>query len=216
LIFRVKCGAVSSMAKRATPPSKMKKKTPLAKKKSSRRAAATETAATWPGERQVMFRPARLKYVRKIDRPAGCVFCAAVEMGPNPDSLLLYRGAHAIVILNKFPYNNGHILVLPRRHCGDFLELTKEEHAEIAVCMTTSIAAIKDAYNCAGFNCGLNLGAASGAGIPEHLHYHIVPRWVGDTNFFPLLADTKVVVETLDQTYERLAPYFQELQAEQK
>lgn len=136
------------------------------------------------------------------------MFCTAVRLGPSPESLLLHVGEKAIVILNKFPYNNGHILVLPKRHTGEFLELTKEEHAEIADCMTRSIAAIKDAYNCAGFNCGLNLGAASGAGIPEHIHYHIVPRWNGDTNFFPLLAETKVVVETLEQTYARLLPYF--------
>lgn len=198
MIFLLKCGAVSSMAKRPTP---------LHKKSAKKKTASPK--GRWPAERAVLFRPARLNYVRKIDRPAGCVFCAAVEAGPSAESLLLFSGKHAIVVLNKFPYNNGHILVLPKRHCGDFLELTKAEHAEIAECMTRSIAAVKEAYNCAGFNCGLNLGAASGAGIPEHLHYHIVPRWNGDTNFFPLLAQTKVVVETLEQTYERLAPYFQ-------
>lgn len=184
-------------------PKKLQKKTTKTSKK-------TPTAKTsWPKSgREVMFRPARLKYVRKMERPEGCVFCTAVRLGPSPESLLLHVGEKAIVILNKFPYNNGHILVLPKRHTGEFLELTKEEHAEIADCMTRSIAAIKDAYNCAGFNCGLNLGAASGAGIPEHIHYHIVPRWNGDTNFFPLLAETKVVVETLEQTYARLLPYF--------
>ena len=132
----------------------------------------------------------------------------AVAAGPSPESLLIYQGKHAIVMLNKFPYNNAHLLVLPLRHCGDFLQLTPDEHREIAECMRRSIAAISDAYKPAGFNCGLNLGAASGAGIPEHLHYHIIPRWVGDTNFFPIIANTKVVVETLEQTYERLLPYF--------
>lgn len=158
--------------------------------------------------RQVLFRPDRLKYVRKIDRPKGCVFCQAVETGVTSESLLLHRGEHAIVVLNKFPYNNGHLLVLPRRHVGDFLELTPNEHREISECMRTGIAAIQDAYKPAGFNCGLNLGAASGAGIPEHLHYHVIPRWVGDTNFFPLIAQTKVVVETLEQTYARLLPFY--------
>ena len=162
----------------------------------------------WPVERPVLFRPERLRYVRKLIEPKGCVFCQAVEDGPSAESLLLYKGDHAIVVLNKYPYNSGHVLVLPRRHCGDFLQLTDVEHFEINLLLRRVVEACQEVYQPAGFNVGLNLGAASGAGIPQHLHYHVVPRWAGDTNFFALLAETKVVVETLEQTYERLLPYF--------
>lgn len=162
----------------------------------------------WPDERQVRFSPERLRYVRKLIQPKGCVFCLAVEAGVSFASLLLYQGEHSIVVLNKYPYNNGHLLVLPRRHCGDFLELRDVEHQEMNICIQRAIYALQEVYRPSGFNLGANLGAVAGAGIPEHLHYHVLPRWSGDTNFFPILAQTKVVVETLEQTYERLLPYF--------
>lgn len=170
--------------------------------------SSSTKASSWPNERQILFKPERLKYVRKVDKPKGCVFCAAVEKGVGSKSLLLFDGKHAIVILNKYPYNNGHALVLPRRHCGDFLELNPNEQLEINRCLKQVIHALGETYSPAGFNVGLNLGSAAGAGIPEHLHYHVIPRWRGDTNFFPLIAETKVVVETLEQTFDRLIPYF--------
>lgn len=163
----------------------------------------------WPVERKVLFNPERLRYVRKLIKPEGCVFCHAVEKGVGFESLLLYESEHAIVVLNKYPYNNGHLLVLPRRHCGEFLELTEDEHRAIHRCLQTAIRALTEAYRPSGFNVGLNLGSAAGAGIPEHLHYHVIPRWSGDTNFFALIAETKVVVETLEQTFQRLLPYFE-------
>ncbi len=170
--------------------------------------SSSTKASSWPNERQILFKPERLKYVRKVDKPKGCVFCAAVEKGVGSKSLLLFGGKHGIVILNKYPYNNGHALVLPRRHCGDFLELNPNEQLEINRCLKQVIYALGETYSPAGFNVGLNLGSAAGAGIPEHLHYHVIPRWRGDTNFFPLIAETKVVVETLEQTFDRLIPYF--------
>jgi ATP adenylyltransferase len=191
------------------------KKSGSAKNKALKKSASKSVAkkskgeGRWPTERAVLFKPDRLKYVRKMIKPEGCVFCAASAKGVGAESLLLYRGEHAIIVMNKFPYNPGHVLILPRRHCGEFLELTDAEHTEINQMLRRVVAALKEVYNPAGFNVGLNLGAASGAGIPEHLHFHVVPRWSGDTNFFPLLAQTKVVVETLEQTFERLLPYFQ-------
>ncbi len=191
------------------------KKSSSAKNKAVKKPSAkpvkkkAKSASRWPTERAVLFKPDRLKYVRKMIKPEGCVFCAARAKGVGAESLLLYRGEHAIIVMNKFPYNPGHVLILPRRHCGEFLELTDAEHTEINKMLRRVVAALKEVYNPAGFNVGLNLGAASGAGIPEHLHFHVVPRWSGDTNFFPLLAQTKVVVETLEQTFERLLPYFQ-------
>lgn len=162
----------------------------------------------WPARQKVFFKPERLRYVRRVVKDRGCVFCESLHKGVGSESLLLYVGANAMVILNKFPYNTGHLLVLPKRHCGDFLQLSASEYAEIGDCVRRAIAAMTEAYKPAGFNVGLNLGSAAGAGIPEHIHYHVIPRWNGDTNFFPLIADTKVVVETLEQTFERLIPYF--------
>ncbi|HVK61982.1 MAG TPA: HIT domain-containing protein [Bdellovibrionales bacterium] len=162
----------------------------------------------WPQQRAVLFKPDRLKYVHKIDRPNGCVFCAAKERGLGSESLLLYRDAHAMVVMNKYPYNSGHLLVLPTRHCGDLLALDETELNAVTATVRRAVAALSEEYKPAGFNVGLNLGSAAGAGIPEHLHYHVVPRWNGDTNFFPLIAETKVVVETLEQTFDRLLPYF--------
>jgi ATP adenylyltransferase len=165
----------------------------------------------WPQERDVMMRPDRLRYVRKLVVPDGCVFCAAAKAKPEFESLLLYRSELAMVVLNKYPYNNGHLLVLPVRHEGDITALTDAEGAELQRLLRESVRILKDNLGTDGFNVGLNLGKVAGAGIPEHLHYHIVPRWAGDTNFFPLLAETKVVIETLEQTFERLLPLFNSL-----
>lgn len=166
---------------------------------------------SWPMQRSVLARPDRAKYVRGEEKPMGCVFCAAAENGPSLASLCLYRGKRVMAVLNKFPYNNGHVLLLPVRHEGEFTELKDREHTEIHLLLRETIKILKKVYDPAAFNVGLNLGAAAGAGIPEHLHYHVVPRWRGDTNFFPLLAGTKVVVETLEQTYGGLVPYFESL-----
>lgn len=190
-----------------------------------------------PLERAVLFKPDRLKYIRKVGQPAGCVFCAALakaelakaaraassdsgaDRAALSESLVLYQGQHAFVIMNKYPYNSGHLLILPKRHEGDLLKLTDDELFEIAVLQRRCVEILNAANQpvakgqsprIPGVNIGLNLGAAAGAGIPDHLHVHIVPRWNGDTNFFPLIAETKVVAETLEQTFERLLPYFNE------
>lgn len=155
-----------------------------------------------------MFRPERLKYVRKLLRPEGCVFCAAREAGPSAESLLVTVHGEAMLVMNKYPYNAGHLLVLPRRHVGSFTDLTSDEAADIFTLQQKAVQALTDLYAPGGFNMGLNLGAVAGAGIPDHLHWHIIPRWSGDSNFFPLIAQTKVVIETLEQTFERLVPYF--------
>ena len=166
----------------------------------------------WPNERSILERPQRLKYVRKLVQPKGCVFCACSKSKDRKKSLVLYRGRHLMVVLNKYPYNNGHLLILPRKHKGDFLKMTDNELKGIQVLAKHAIRILKKNYGCEGFNMGLNLGASAGAGIPDHLHYHLIPRWNGDTNFFPLIAKTKLVVETTKQTYERLAPDFIKLE----
>lgn len=184
-----------------------------------RRATAAKTrpkgelkidAQVWPMERDVLFRPDRLKYVRKLLKPEGCVFCAAAKGEPSPENLCVHRTKHAMVVINKFPYNSGHLLVLPRRHCGDVLHLSEDEYADVMSLLRLAMRALNGVYEPGGMNMGLNHGATAGAGIPEHLHFHLIPRWAGDLNFFPLIADTKVVIEDLSQTWSRLHAWFQE------
>lgn len=177
------------------------------KKKSARRSKVTQPQ--WPQPRQFMERPNRYQYVRKLIKTDRCVFCIAAEAEISAESLVLARSSHALVVMNKFPYNTGHLLIMPQRHCGEIWQLTDEETEEIARWLRYSAKALNDAYQCTGLNIGLNHGAVAGAGIPEHLHWHIVPRWFGDTNFFPLIAETKVLPETLEQSFAKLLPYFQ-------
>lgn len=162
----------------------------------------------WPQERDFFERPDRLRYVRKLLPDTGCVFCQAAENGVGFESLCLYAGLKSLIVLNKYPYNTGHLLILPRRHVADLWDLSKEENAEIADWIQTSLKNLKSAYKCDGFNIGLNHGSVAGAGIPQHLHWHVVPRWNGDTNFFPLIAETKALPETLEQTYNKLKELF--------
>lgn len=170
----------------------------------------------WPVQRDVLYKPERLKYVRKQIKTEGCVFCEAVKRADaaapgsqeRKDSLVLYSDDRVMVIMNKFPYNTGHLLVLPRRHEGELPDLSTEEVQIVFLMVQHCVEILKEVYQPAGFNVGLNLGASAGAGIPEHLHAHVIPRWNGDTNFFPLIAQTKVVVETLEQTFDRLINYF--------
>ena len=162
----------------------------------------------WPQERDVMARPERWRYVRKLIRPSSCVFCSALKMGVSFESLVVYETEISVVVLNKFPYNSGHTLVLPKKHCGELFQLSEAEYLDLSVLLRKTAKAIEAVYECQGLNIGLNHGKVAGAGIPDHLHWHIIPRWPGDTNFFPLIAETKVVPESLEQTYEKLRDYF--------
>ena len=164
--------------------------------------------SVWPQERDVIIRPDRLKYVRKMIKTEGCVFCESAKQGVSAESLCVYKDRHAMLILNKFPYNTGHIMVLPTRHCGDLTELSDEEYMHMQTLLKKVVTAIKKEYQVAGMNVGLNMGHIAGAGIPEHLHWHVIPRWMGDTNFFPLIAETKVLPESLEDTYQRYRKYF--------
>jgi ATP adenylyltransferase len=166
-----------------------------------------------PLYREIFFRPERRDYVRKQDKPEfhvnGCVFCYSSAHDCSLESLKVWDGQHVMIVLNKFPYNTGHLLVLPKRHVGELENLTPQELSDLSRALQSSVKILKDVYNCPGLNVGMNLGTAAGAGIPDHLHLHVVPRWVGDTNFFPLLANTKVVIERLEDTFARLLPLFQ-------
>lgn len=141
----------------------------------------------------------------------GCVFCDHLAQDDDEAARILYRGGCAFVLLNAFPYNTGHLMVAPLRHAGDLVELTDEERKELMDLTSRSVDIIRDVMGAEGFNAGMNLGAAGGAGIPGHLHMHVVPRWNGDTNFMPIVGNTKVLPEMLDDTYAKLRPRFESL-----
>ncbi len=152
-----------------------------------------------------LWAPWRLEYIQQADEATGCVFCAeAAGELPRDESLLIVRDELALAILNKFPYSSGHTLVAPVRHVGAFTELTDEEAAAIHRVTRAAVNTIGETYGPAGFNLGWNLGRVAGAGIADHVHLHVVPRWGGDTNFMPVLADVKVLPEHLLATRERL------------
>ena len=153
---------------------------------------------------QQLWAPWRLEYVQQADDADGCVFCAAVD-GDDERHLVVHRAEHALVLLNKFPYSSGHVMVAPRRHVAGLDALADGEALEIHRLATEALAALAATYEPDGYNLGWNLGRVAGAGIVDHVHLHAVPRWAGDTNFMPVLADVKVLPEHLAATRRRLA-----------
>ena len=158
-----------------------------------------------------LWAPWRGTYVTGGKPLSGCVFCNNFKSADDKGNYLLFRGSSAFVIMNLYPYNNGHLMVVPVRHAGDILELSKEEFEEMGSLMRYSVKIIKEAMKAEGFNVGYNIGSAAGAGIAAHLHMHIVPRWNGDTNFMPVVSETKVISEHMDVTYAKLAELFSRL-----
>jgi ATP adenylyltransferase len=138
-----------------------------------------------------------------------CVFCALLEGEPDGERVLA-RDALAFVTLAKYPYNPGHLLILPVRHTGDLEDLSDDEQVAIDAMLRRSVRALREAADPQGFNVGVNLGRVAGAGIPEHLHWHVVPRWGGDTNFMPVVGQTRVLPELLQDSYDKLRPRFDE------
>lgn len=150
-----------------------------------------------------LWAPWRLEYVTG-DRPQGCVLCAKVHDLDDMSSLVVVRGEHAYVVLNLYPYNNGHMMVVPHRHVAGLEELTEDESSEAQRLLEQGIRVARRVLGADGFNVGLNLGSAAGAGIEQHLHWHLVPRWSGDTNFMPVLADVRVMPQHLHTTWQLL------------
>ncbi len=138
----------------------------------------------------------------------GCFLCTKAAEDRDEESLIVHRTEAALVMLNLFPYNSGHLMVAPVSHGGDLALLPPEVGAELWRLTSLAVAVLEEEYRPDGFNVGMNLGRVAGAGVPDHLHIHIVPRWSGDTNFMPVTADTKVLPEALEQTYRRLRPRF--------
>ena len=150
-----------------------------------------------------LWAPWRLEYIRQADELDGCVFCLAAE-GDDEELLVVHRGEAAFVLLNKFPYASGHLMVAPYRHAGDFAGLTDAEALEAHRLAAHGMTALADAFAPEGYNVGWNLGRIAGAGIVDHVHLHLVPRWSGDTNFMTAVAETRVLPESLPQTWKKL------------
>ncbi len=158
---------------------------------------------------KVLWAPWRMEYVLGKKEP-GCPFCPPEIKLPDEERLILYVDEKTIVIMNKFPYNTGHLLVSPRRHVPELDDLKEDELAALMLTTRTSIRILREVMKPDGFNVGINLGKVAGAGIPEHLHLQIVPRWEGDVNFMTVFAEVRVVPEHIIATYRRLYPHFEE------
>lgn len=154
-----------------------------------------------------LWTPWRMEYIKDTGREEGCIFCELPEAGDDPASLILARGPLAFVILNKYPYNSGHVMVAPFRHVADLQSLEAEEIAEIMEWTQKIMAVLDETTHPQGYNIGVNQGRVAGAGIVDHIHLHVVPRWGGDTNFMSTVGDSKVLPESLDQTYDKLKPH---------
>ena len=152
-----------------------------------------------------LWAPWRLEYIQQAGEQEGCVFCdEAGGVIPAEESLLVFLGDSALALLNKYPYSSGHLMVAPRRHAGELGELAEDEVLGIHRLASAAIDTLNRVYGPGGFNLGWNLGHTAGAGIADHVHQHVVPRWSGDTNFMPVLADVKVIPEHLLETRDRL------------
>lgn len=152
--------------------------------------------------------PWRGPYVRQVYRMRGCVFCRALKVRDDRSAHILYRGKYNFVLLNKFPYTPGHLMIAPFRHTASFDRVGKEASAEMASLLQLSLKILKKSVRPHGFNAGMNLGQSAGAGVVHHYHLHVIPRWHGDSNFMPLVSQTRILIEDLDSTYDRLLPLF--------
>lgn len=157
---------------------------------------------------KLLWAPWRIRFILDNQKATDCVFCTLPKAGDDRASLIVHRSKTCFVILNKFPYNSGHLLVVPFMHTAKLSDLPSETLLDMHATIRDAVQALEKAKKPEGFNIGMNLGEAGGAGIRDHLHYHIVPRWNGDTNYMPVLSDTKVLPESLTDTLDHLAPQF--------
>ena len=157
-----------------------------------------------------LWAPWRMEYIKK-DKPDECIFCLLPKEGDDAKNYILYRGHSVFIIMNIFPYNSSHLMVSPFKHIGCLTKQNASENKEMTQLIHSSIKILRSVINPEGFNIGYNIGKAGGAGYDEHIHCHIVPRWIGDTNFMPVLGETKVHPEHLQATYNKLLPQFKKL-----
>jgi len=156
---------------------------------------------------ETMWAPWRMEYILE-EKGEGCVFCKAVS---NHDGLTLFKGQRVMVVMNKFPYINGHLLAAPLRHISTLAELSRDEMTDLLAIIERSVGILKQVMKPEGFNVGLNLGKVAGAGIEAHLHFHVVPRWIGDVNALTVFGEVRVVSEHLQATYRNLKPHFDKI-----
>ncbi|PYM53277.1 MAG: HIT family hydrolase [Candidatus Rokuibacteriota bacterium] len=156
----------------------------------------------------VLWAPWRMAYLRGGHATGGCLLCELPELGDDTQPGILERKASAYLVLNAFPYATGHLMAVATRHVASLEELTEVEAADLVRVTQRGVSAVRQEYRPDGFNLGANIGRAAGAGVEGHLHVHIVPRWSGDTNFMPVVGSVKVMPESLEETFRRLAPYF--------
>lgn len=151
----------------------------------------------------------RMKYISSADKQPGCAFCEALKKEDSAENLIVHRGKNSLIILNKYPYTSGHLMVAPLAHVANIEELDAETGNELFQLITHSTTTLKMVYQPEGFNIGANLGQAAGAGIPGHLHFHIVPRWNGDTNYMSTIGEIRVIPEDIEVTYKRIKEQLQ-------
>ena len=157
---------------------------------------------------EILWAPWRIEYIENTTKNEGCIFCEKCTEKDDKTNLIVYRGNTAFVIMNKYPYNNGHLLIVPCQHTANMISLTDDEKIELFNLIQYSQDVLMEVMRPQGFNIGMNLGRLAGAGITGHLHFHIVPRWGGDTNFMPIVGHTKVISEALEKTWAKLKKAF--------
>lgn len=159
---------------------------------------------------KVLWAPWRIKYIAG-DKEEGCIFCKKPKEGNDKENLILYTGETSFIIMNRYPYSNGHLMTVPYKHTNTFSDLTQDERLDL-MNLTAKCLDILQVIKPEGFNIGMNLGRTGGAGIDDHLHFHIVPRWSGDNNFMPVIGDVRVMPEYLEETYETLRKHLKSLE----
>lgn len=158
-----------------------------------------------------LWAPWRMAYIDEGAKDEGCIFCTKYRQDDLRAALVLAHTEYTVVMMNKYPYNNGHLLLAPKRHEKDPAKLPREEYIDLNEVLRRSMDIVRRALNPGGVNLGMNLGKCAGAGIEDHLHWHIVPRWEGDTNFMPVIDETRVMPQHLLDSYDRLQPYFESI-----
>ena len=159
-----------------------------------------------------LWTPWRMRYIlNSVKKQTGCILCEEAKKNDDRKNYILYRGRHSFVIMNLYPYNNGHLLIVPNTHESDIDKLPTDELADLMKVTQVSVNILKQAMKPEGFNIGINIGKSAGAGIPEHLHIQIVPRWSGDTSYLTVFDETRVMPQLLEGTYAQLRPYFEKL-----
>ena len=161
-------------------------------------------------QRQYLYSPWRLDYILG-EKPGDCVLCRHQQLGNDRENLIVYRSQYSFVMLNRYPYNNGHLMIVPYTHASELNELDAAIWAEMCDLLRSTEIILKQVYHCDGINIGLNLGAAAGAGIAEHLHVHVVPRWKGDSNFMSVVSGERVIPEAFTQAWEKLSEAYHKL-----